>query len=530
MNIRDMLKGLDGKISYYECAELIEKLKESKDTKLFKEILEKESDQKDKLESSLIYLVSNNKEKGFIEKYNKYLVKELENDVRNYLNNKYCLYLLFIAIMNDESDGTDNLEKLFINDKTINKCLDDIEEKEEKLLKKLNNNEELENTDKIFLENAFSFFPSVFVIHKEVEGEEGLISVIVKYFNKYPIKDLTTPRSKQLYILYILSKKLMELPGNCGLSYTLKEQKRGNLIINGFVYTAYDGIPEIAINDLDLYSLDSDIELLEKIFTLFHEVGHIRQNLKLKEYTKEEIELIDLENKIISRRKDFYNKHHADFYIELDADTYAINEIINEYGKTYPKIVKDIVEKRNNTKRMSFDKFYQLELEEYKKIGGEVNKKLIVYFSYTGNTKKIANIIKDKLNCDIVELIPKEPYSKDYQTVVDEEQRLEGSNHLREYKDINVNLDDYDTIIVGTPVWWYRECPVIRTFLTNNDLSNKRIIPFATNAGWLGKTFIEIKKMCPNSKVENEKNIVFESYSDELVTPLNEINEWIKTI
>ena len=71
---------------------------------------------------------------------------------------------------------------------------------------------------------------------------------------------------------------------------------------------------------------------------------------------------------------------------------------------------------------------------------------------------------------------------------------------------------------------------MIRTFLKENDLSNKRVIPFATNAGWLGKTLIEIKKMCPNPKVENEKNIVFESYSDELVTPLSEIEEWIKTI
>lgn len=159
-----------------------------------------------------------------------------------------------------------------------------------------------------------------------------------------------------------------------------------------------------------------------------------------------------------------------------------------------------------------------------------MNKKLIVYFSYTGNTKKIANLIKDKLNCDILELIPKVPYSNDYQAVVDEEQSKEGENHLRDYIDININLDEYDTIIIGTPVWWYRECPVIRTFLTQNDLSNKKVIPYATNAGWLGKTFIEIKKMCSNSKVINEKNIVFKSYSDELVTSVKEIEEWIKTI
>ena len=159
-----------------------------------------------------------------------------------------------------------------------------------------------------------------------------------------------------------------------------------------------------------------------------------------------------------------------------------------------------------------------------------MNKKLIVYFSYTGNTRKIANMIKDKLNCDILELKPVEPYSSDYQKVVDEEQNLEGSNHLRKYQDINVNLNDYDTIILGTPVWWYRETPVIRTFLKENDLSNKTIIPYATNAGWLGKTFNEIKKLCPNSKIQNEMNIVFESYSDELVTSKSDIDKWINDI
>ena len=159
-----------------------------------------------------------------------------------------------------------------------------------------------------------------------------------------------------------------------------------------------------------------------------------------------------------------------------------------------------------------------------------MNKKLIVYFSYTGNTRKIANMIKNKLNCDILELKPVEPYSTDYQKVVDEEQNLEGSNHLRKYQDINVNLNDYDTIILGTPVWWYRETPVIRTFLKENDLSSKTIIPCATNAGWLGKTFIEIKKLCQNSKVESEMNIVFESYSNELVTSKSDIDKWINDI
>lgn len=158
-----------------------------------------------------------------------------------------------------------------------------------------------------------------------------------------------------------------------------------------------------------------------------------------------------------------------------------------------------------------------------------MNKKLIIYFSYTGNTRKIANIIKDKLNCDILELQPVIPYSTDYQTVVDEEQRMEGVNHMPEIQEINIDLASYDTIIIGTPVWWYREAPVIRTFLNKHDLSNKNIYLFATNAGWLGKTFIELKKLCKGNVISTQ-NIVFKSYSDKLITSTNEIDSWIKSI
>ena len=77
---------------------------------------------------------------------------------------------------------------------------------------------------------------------------------------------------------------------------------------------------------------------------------------------------------------------------------------------------------------------------------------------------------------------------------------------------------------------WYRPCPAIRAFLTKYDLSNKTIIPFATNAGWLGRTFKKIEKLCSNSNIKYKKNIVFESYSDELKTHEKEIESWIDSI
>lgn len=156
--------------------------------------------------------------------------------------------------------------------------------------------------------------------------------------------------------------------------------------------------------------------------------------------------------------------------------------------------------------------------------------KLVVYFSYTGNTRMIANKIKEKLNCDILEIKTVIPYSEDYQSVVDDEQNSEASNHLPEIQDINMDLSKYDEIILGTPVWWYRPVPAIRTFLTQNNLSGKTIKPFATNAGWLGRTFKEIETLCSNSKIDNGMNIVFESYSDKLVTKEQDINNWISTL
>ena len=65
--------------------------------------------------------------------------------------------------------------------------------------------------------------------------------------------------------------------------------------------------------------------------------------------------------------------------------------------------------------------------------------------------------------------------------------------------------------------------------MKENDLSGKIIKPFATNAGWLGRTFQEIKRLCPNSKIEDEMNIVFteDYHENQLVTSPDEVDSWI---
>lgn len=157
-------------------------------------------------------------------------------------------------------------------------------------------------------------------------------------------------------------------------------------------------------------------------------------------------------------------------------------------------------------------------------------RRIVIYHSYSGHTKMIANIIKKKLDCDVLELEPKYEFSSDYDEVVKEYQNNEKDKSTVEIKDININLDNYDEIIIGSPVWWYSITPVVREFLKENNLEGKTVISFATNAGWLGRTFKEIKELCENSNVINEMNIEFESYSDNLVTSIDEINNWIDRI
>lgn len=158
-------------------------------------------------------------------------------------------------------------------------------------------------------------------------------------------------------------------------------------------------------------------------------------------------------------------------------------------------------------------------------------KTIVIYYGYGDHTRMIAERIQEKLGCDILEIKPKIPYSSDYQTVVDETEDNLQTRKTPEIEDIKIHLEDYDKVILGTPVWWYTITPPIRTFLTKYDLSEKIVIPYATNAGWLGRTFEGIKELCKGN-VMNEMSIQFgtDHSENKLVTNSQEIEEWINSI
>ena len=128
----------------------------------------------------------------------------------------------------------------------------------------------------------------------------------------------------------------------------------------------------------------------------------------------------------------------------------------------------------------------------------------------------------------MIEIKPVVPYTSDYQKLVDEEEGKMHQEEMVEIEPIGIDLSNYDRIILGTPVWWYTITPPVRTFLKNYDLNGKVIIPFATNGGWLGSTFDDIKKYTPNSKVENELDIKFNE--DILALSESVLNDWVEKL
>ena len=121
----------------------------------------------------------------------------------------------------------------------------------------------------------------------------------------------------------------------------------------------------------------------------------------------------------------------------------------------------------------------------------------VVYYSYSNNTRRIAEIIADKLNADLLELVPAVPYTYNYDELVKDEEANMDKKELIELEPFDLDLDYYDRIILGTPVWWYGISPAMRTFLTDNkeQLKNKKFYAFITNGGWIGHSVDDLKEL-----------------------------------
>lgn len=132
-----------------------------------------------------------------------------------------------------------------------------------------------------------------------------------------------------------------------------------------------------------------------------------------------------------------------------------------------------------------------------------MNNNLVVYFSCSGETKKVAEGLKSILNCDIFEIVPETLYTDRDLDWNDKNSRstIEMGDESCRPTIINRidNIDKYDTIYLGFPIWWYTAPKIVNTFLDSYDFSNKKVILYCTSGGSsIDKTYNDLKNSYPD--------------------------------
>lgn len=156
-----------------------------------------------------------------------------------------------------------------------------------------------------------------------------------------------------------------------------------------------------------------------------------------------------------------------------------------------------------------------------------MSKNLVAFFSASGTTKKVAEMIAEEAKADLFEIEPKVPYTKADLDWMDKKSRssveMSDKKFRPEISDIDVSVERYDEIILGFPIWWYVAPTIINTFLEKYDFTGKKIVLFATSGGsGFGNTVNELKISAPDAVIVEGK--VFHKAAKQ------EIAEWVRSI
>ena len=153
-----------------------------------------------------------------------------------------------------------------------------------------------------------------------------------------------------------------------------------------------------------------------------------------------------------------------------------------------------------------------------------MSKKLAAYFSASGVTKRYAERLAKAAGADLFEIKPSIPYTNADLNWQDSGSRssveMKNPDSRPEIAEKLPDMEEYDTIIVGFPIWWYVAPTIINTFLESYDFSGKTVIPFAPSGGsGIGKTADVLRKICPAADIKDGK--VLNGMSDK------EIAQWV---
>ncbi len=131
-----------------------------------------------------------------------------------------------------------------------------------------------------------------------------------------------------------------------------------------------------------------------------------------------------------------------------------------------------------------------------------MNKTLISYFSASGTTKKVAEKVANAINGDLFEIEPKEKYTEEDLDWTNKQSRssIEMNENIKpEIVNKVSNLDEYDTVCLAFPIWWYKEPTIIDKFLEENNMEGKKIYVFVTSGSSpIDSTYKSLQHNFPN--------------------------------
>ena len=155
------------------------------------------------------------------------------------------------------------------------------------------------------------------------------------------------------------------------------------------------------------------------------------------------------------------------------------------------------------------------------------SRSLVVYFSRSGNTRVIAGVIQRSLHTDLFEIVPAKPYPEDYFQTVDEAKKQRDGGVKPALKSNVSNIDRYQTIYLGFPVWGTTVPPVVQSFLSTHDLTDKLLIPFITHGGYgSGNSEDILAGLAAGAR--REKPLVIECDQERKITET--VTSWLETV
>ena len=152
---------------------------------------------------------------------------------------------------------------------------------------------------------------------------------------------------------------------------------------------------------------------------------------------------------------------------------------------------------------------------------------LVVYYSWSGNTRQAAQYIAEHTGAHTMEIVPVKPYSKDYNECVEQAKKEVQTEATPEIKTPTVDLNKYDVVFIGTPNWWSSIAPPVRTFLEKNNFAGKKVALFVTHgSGGMARCEKDAKELL--SKATMLRSAAFEGSS--ISSAKEAVTKWVDGI